>query len=78
MAAIDATAGGAQHQVVAGGTPAGLFAEIHLQAMPGEEAFLHADHQGCGFQVRDIPEADGLHLQVGIGGSDWHLGDGSR
>ena len=78
LATIDATAGGAQHQVVAGGTPARLLAEIHLQAVLGEEAFLDADHQGCGFKDRDVAEADGLHLQVGIGGCDWHLGGGSR
>ena len=67
LAAIDATTGGAQHQVVAGGAPAGLLAEVHLQAMLGEEAFLHPDHQGGGFEDRDVAEADGLHLQVGVG-----------
>jgi hypothetical protein len=76
LAAIDASAGRAEHHVVACRPPVGLLGELHIKAMFGKEAFLHPDHQGGGFEDGQEAEADGLGVKSGAGRSVWFGGWG--
>ena len=64
LTTINATAARAEYHVVASGTPAGLLGELHIQAVLGEEAFLHTDHQRRGLQNRHESEVDALCFQL--------------